>query len=148
MGRDGSVECLVIVLWHEAVYIQRDIGNEGGREYMSVVEHSGIEEGFQYTSRAAGRGDDIYLVSTFLVGFEAGVAGIGQYFAGFDIGDDGGEVMDMVGAIFKGVTVDQLLCLFLQGVVYRSRDTCSGGKGGKPFQQVRGFVGQGDRGLR
>ena len=38
--------------------------------------------------------------------------------------------------------VDQLLCLFLQGVVYRSRDTCSGGKGGKPFEQVRGFVGQ------
>lgn len=70
------------------------------------MQHSGIEERFQDTARTAGRGDDVDLISPFLVCPETGVAGIAQHFTGFNIGDDGGQVMDMVGTELKGVTVD------------------------------------------
>ena len=111
------------------------------------MQHSGIEERLQDTARTAGRGDDIDLVSPFLVCAETGVAGIGQHFSGFYIGNDGGQVMDMVGAEFAGVTVDQFLCLLLQGVVHRGSDTCSRSTGGKPFEQMGSFVGQWDWGF-
>lgn len=102
VGRDGTVKCLVIVLRHKTVDVQRYIRYEGGREYLSVVQHAGIKERFQDAPRATGGSDDIDLVSPFFVGLEGGISSIGQDFSGFHVGDKGSQVMDMVGtAVFR-----------------------------------------------
>ena len=140
--RDRPVECLVVVLRREAVQVQGHVRNERAGEQLPVVQHGGIKEGLQDAARAARRSDDVYLVPFAGIGLEGDVSRIGEHLARFGIGDEGGQVMDVVGGIVAGVAVDELLRLALQHPVDGGRDARSRSVGRQPFEQVRGFVGQ------
>ena len=46
----------------EAIYIQGHVRYQHRGEQQPVVQHTGIQEGLEDASRAAGRGDDVHLV--------------------------------------------------------------------------------------
>ena len=105
------------------------------------MQHGGVKERFQYAACAAGRGDDVDLVSLAGIGPEGDVSGIGKYFACFGVGDEGGQVMDIIGTVVACIPVDDRLCLPLQHLADGGRDTRSRSVGCQPFEQVGRFVG-------
>lgn len=68
MGRYRPVECLVVIMGGEAIYIQGHVRYQHRGEQQPVVQHTGIQEGLEDASRAAGRGNDVHLVPPPLVG--------------------------------------------------------------------------------
>ena len=97
----------------EAIYIQGQSDTSMG-EQQPVVQHTGIQEGLENTSRTSGRGDDIHLIPPPLVGRVGSVSGVGQYLSGLHVRYDRRQIMDMVGTVFTGITVYEGLCLPLQ----------------------------------
>ena len=80
------------------------------------MQHTGIQEGLEDASRAAGRGNDVHLVPPPLVGRIGSVSGVGQYLPGLHVRYDRRQIIDMVGTVFTGITVYEGLCLSLQGL--------------------------------
>ncbi len=105
------------------------------------MQHGGVQERFQYTTRAAWRRDYVDLVPFAVIGLEGDISGIGEHFSCFGIGDESGQVMDMVGGIVTCVAVHSLLYQALQFLFNGGRDACSGSIGSQPFKQVGRVVG-------
>ena len=93
VGRYGPVELQVVVLWREAVDIDRNIRENGSRKNRPILQHGTVQKRFEDTSRAAGRLEYVHLAS-WTAGRETGVAAVCQYFHCPDIEHDGGDVID------------------------------------------------------
>ena len=124
----------------EAVYIQGHVRYQHGGEQQPVVQHTGIQEGLEDASRAAGRGNDVHLVPPPLVGRIGSVSGVGQYLPGLHVRYDRRQIIDMVGTVFTGITVYEGLCLSLQGLADGGLDALPRLFCGQSFQQVRGII--------
>ena len=140
MGRYRPVECLVVIMGGEAIYIQGHVRYQHGGEQQPVVQHTGIQEGLEDASRAAGRGNDVHLVPPPLVGRIGSVSGVGQYLPGLHVRYDRRQIIDMVGTVFTGITVYEGLCLSLQGLADGGLDALPRLFRGQSFQQMRGII--------
>ena len=108
----------------QAIYIQGYVRYQHRGEQQPVVQHTGIQEGLEDASRAAGRGDDVHLVPLPLVGRIGSISGVGQYLP-VSTSPDRRQIIDMVGTVFTGITVYEGLCLPLQGLADGGLDALS-----------------------